>query len=302
MRRATTPRLPFRVLLAASLALLGAHAAETEAEASAAVAPEPLTEPLALRDGDSLHYRIAWGIFPKAGEIKIFAETVPATDDAAGGAAPTASAAAEDAANTAAPPAPFLQITTTTGTRSTLKKLFRFYAEAHAIFDTRTWLLQRSTEESSSKRKQTRQHLSFDYASGLAHYINDERPEKTRTLALPPGQPMDLITCLVQTRAWDLRPGQSRDALVIFEDDFYELTIHATGYEDLSTPLGKFRTLVLEPRMEKTPPKGMFRRGSTVKVWISQDAARLPVRFQVEFKFGSGTATLVSYHLSEAEE
>ena len=47
--------------------------------------------------------------------------------------------------------------------------------------------------------------------------------------------------------------------------------------------------------MEKTPPKGMFKRGSSVHVWISQDGQRLPVRFEVEFKFGAGISTLVHY-------
>jgi hypothetical protein len=39
----------------------------------------------------------------------------------------------------------------------------------------------------------------------------------------------------------------------------------------------------------------MFKRGSSVRVWISQDERRLPVKFLVDFKFGSGVATLVNY-------
>jgi len=258
-----------------SLPLLGEH---TEAAQTAKL------EPIALHDGEFLHYRIAWGVFPKAGEIKITAEKIAAQPN---------SRDAEDSET--APLSPTLRITTTTRTSGTLKNFFRFRAESCADFDLRSGLLQRSEEHSESKRKQTRQQLHFDYAARVSDYRNEVEPEKSKKLALPPGQPMDLITSLVQTRAWDLRPGESRDALVIFDDDFYELTIHATGYETLTTPLGKFRTLVLEPRMERTEPKGMFKRGSTVKVWISQDAQRLPVRFQVEFKFGSGIATLVGY-------
>ena len=64
--------------------------------------------------------------------------------------------------------------------------------------------------------------------------------------------------------------------------------IQGRGIED-------FITLVLEPRMEKTPPKGMFKNGSTVRVWISQDERRLPVKFEVEFKIGTGVATLARY-------
>jgi hypothetical protein len=51
--------------------------------------------------------------------------------------------------------------------------------------------------------------------------------------------------------------------------------------------MGFFKTVVLVPRMEKTPPIGMFKRGSTVRVWIeTDDDRRLPVRFEVGFKFG----------------
>jgi hypothetical protein len=40
----------------------------------------------------------------------------------------------------------------------------------------------------------------------------------------------------------------------------------------------------------------MFRRGSTVRVWIeTDDDRRLPVRFEVGFRFGTGTASLIEY-------
>ena len=114
-------------------------------------------------------------------------------------------------------------------------------------------------------------------------------------LDIPPGDPQDLIMALLQTRAWDLKVGEARDALVLFNDDFYQLTIHAARYEVVRTKHGDYNTIVLEPRMEKTEPKGMFKRGSTVRVWISQDAHRLPVKFEVEFNIGTGTATLDTY-------
>jgi hypothetical protein len=60
--------------------------------------------------------------------------------------------------------------------------------------------------------------------------------------------------------------------------------------------MGLFKATVLVPRMEKSPPIGMFKRGSTVRVWIeNNDDRRLPVRFEVGFKFGTGTATLLNY-------
>lgn len=94
---------------------------------------------------------------------------------------------------------------------------------------------------------------------------------------------------------------EKQDADVVFEDDIYQLTIYALGYETVETPLGRFKTLKLEPRMEKTPPLGMFRRGSKVHVWIAvEDPRRLPVKFEVEFKFGAGVSTLIDYQPPES--
>ncbi|MGC4071752.1 MAG: DUF3108 domain-containing protein [Nibricoccus sp.] len=48
------------------------------------------------------------------------------------------------------------------------------------------------------------------------------------------------------------------------------------------------------PIMEKEP-KGMFKRGGTVRVWISQDDKHLPVKLEVSLKYGTGTAWLTDY-------
>ncbi len=110
---------------------------------------------------------------------------------------------------------------------------------------------------------------------------------------------MDLISSLVQARAWKLKPGEKIDALVMFEEEPYELTFHARrSYEKIKTspPRHPFDTLVLVPKMRKNRAgRACSKRGSTVRVWISQDERHLPVKFEVEFKFGSGVATLVDY-------
>jgi len=93
------------------------------------------------------------------------------------------------------------------------------------------------------------------------------------------------------------RPAQQRDALVIFKDQFYPLTIRAEeDFDYVLSSMGLFKAIVLVPRMEKTPPLGMFKNGSTVRVWIeTNDSRRLPVRFEVGFRIGTGTATIMSY-------
>jgi hypothetical protein len=46
--------------------------------------------------------------------------------------------------------------------------------------------------------------------------------------------------------------------------------------------------------MEKNP-KGLFKRGGQIKVWIAQDGSRLPVKMQLKLKIGSATLLLAKY-------
>jgi Protein of unknown function (DUF3108) len=230
-----------------------------------------LVRALPLADGETLGYRVSWSIVPGAGEIKISAQQ----------------------ANTA--PRPELVVTTTTATRRLARLLLPFDAEAKSVFDLSTGTLRSLTEHSQQREKRSEHRVDFDYATRQATYLSSRAPAQTRLLPIPAGDPTDLIMGLLQTRSWDLKPGEKRDALVLFDDDFYELTIYMIRYEEVRTSLGTFPTIVLEPRMEKTPAKGMFKRGSSVRVWIAQNPERLPVKFEVEFKIGTGTATLESY-------
>lgn len=226
----------------------------------------------ALRDGEAMTFRVGWGLFFNAGEIKISAQSATAGSNG-----------------------PQLRVTTTTETKGFARALYTFEGRAEALLDAKTGRLLTNVETTKAPNKETKNSVTFDYAKSTAAYVNAVDSAKDTTLTVPPGDPLDLIMSLVQTRMWNLKPGEQRDALVLFDDEFYELTIHADRLEEVRTPLGTFNTLVLIPRMEKTAPKGMFKRGSEVSVWISQDERRLPVKFQVEFKFGAGVATLTNY-------
>src|SRR5687768_16337794 len=224
---------------------------------------------LPLQDGERLTYRVSWAIVPGAGEIKISARQEPGKDR--------------------------LTVTTNTATRRLARMLLPFEAVASSVFDLKTGRMVTLHESSLAKGRRSEHRVTFDYDTRVATYAAIGEKENPRELPMPPGDPTDLMMGLLQTRTWDLSPGQKRDVLVLFDDDFYELTIHMARYENVETPVGKFCTVALEPRMDKTPPKGMFRRGSRVRIWIAQDTHRLPVKFEVEFKIGTGTATLEAY-------
>lgn len=231
--------------------------------------PMQLTAPsaraVALRDGESLTYRIGWGLFQHAAKIKI---TAARGDEG-------------------------IQVITTTETRGFIKALYPFSGAAELNFDPADRLTH-AVARTYAKRRDTHASLALDYSAARATYTDHLRPERSANLPLPPGQPLDFITSLVQARAWDLAVGQSHPALVIFDDDFYQLTITAEAVETISTPQGNLPALRLVPSMAGEP-RGLFRRGGRIAVWISTDEARLPVRFEVAVAVGTATATLVDY-------
>ena len=284
--------------------------------------------PLPLQAGEQLNYRVSWTVVPGAGEIKVAAANDPA---AAGRLLVTTTTTTRRLAKLLLPFEARAESTFDLATGKLLalqeRSATRGKQQEHSVaFDYAARLATYTkTQPPQPPRGYHPIHswfvpielhdtvtitpLATDQPSRHVVEWADDAPRpspidwplekdlavRAHRLLEPEGDPADLIMALLQTRTWNLQPGEKRDALVLFDDDFYELTLYALRFEKLRTGLGEFNTLVLEPRMEKVPPKGMFKRGSTVRVWIAQDERRLPVRFEVEFKIGTGTATLDSY-------
>ena len=239
----------------------------------ASAAADPQLPSVALRDGESLTYNVRWGLIPTVGRIKISADTL--TQDGRS----------------------VLRVTTVTWTRGPARALFPFDGRGESVYDAKTGLLLSSSEWSTYRNKEVKDSIIFNYGKMSAEFSDDIHPEKSHSVAIPEGDPSDLILALINTRFWKVTPDMARDALVIFQDQFYPLTIRPEADPDyIFTAMGFFNTVVLVPRMEKTAPKGMFKRGSTVRVWIeTDDDRRLLVRFEVGFRFGTGTASLIEY-------
>jgi hypothetical protein len=237
---------------------------------SALTAPSR-AQPLSFKDGERFTFRVSWGIFSHAGDITIAAHT----EKLAG--------------------LPQVRVITDTSTQGFIRKLYRFDGRAESIFDAKDGRMLAASASTTSKKKNTRAMAVFDYEAGLVRYEDFLRPDRNAGIPIPPDHPMDLITSLIEARAWNLKTGDRRPVTVMFDDEFYDLTLVAERIEHVDTEAGECDALVIVPVMEKEP-KGMFKRGGTVRVWISQDEKHLPVKLEVSMKYGTGTAWLTHYH------
>jgi hypothetical protein len=230
---------------------------------------EPFT---AFGDGERLVYKVSWGIIG-AGKIIISAKAETGPDGK-----------------------PLMRITNTIGSTGMVRSMYRFDNASEILIERDTGRMLWSAEKGQERDKKTESRTDFDYAANLARHKDTYRPGRDREIPFTAGaEPMDLISALVQTRRWEIKPGESRDMLVHFGRDIFPVTIHATGIEEVDTPLGEFKALTLVPRMEKEPPRGLFKRGGEIKVCIAQSGARLPVKMQLQLGFGSATLTLIEH-------
>ena len=136
--------------------------------------------------------------------------------------------------------------------------------------------------------------MAIDYGTRRAVYTDYIRPDRSVELELPAQNVADFITTLIQTRVWDINLGERREVSVLFDDEFYDLVITAEEEETIKTKWGKTKALRLVPRMEVNP-KGMFRKGGEVRVWVSQDERHLPLRFDVKVAVGTAMAVLTDF-------
>ena len=222
-------------------------------------------------DGETFTYKVAWAVFPGAGRIVIAAH-----DDVLQG-------------------RPVVQLTVDTTTRGVVRVFYNYEDKAVALVDRITGQLIRASDKGGGGGKQTSDsETTFDYRTRKVTHVNRARPGRSRTFDLPPGEPIDLISCLIDTRNWNVKPGDKRDAVVYFDNDVYPVTITAMDYEPVDTALGSFRALRLEPAMTHDA-KGIFARQGQIQVWVSQDTPRLPVKMQLHLKLGTATLTLIKH-------
>lgn len=91
-------------------------------------------------------------------------------------------------------------------------------------------------------------------------------------------------------RTLPLEVGKTYTYTRYFRQDRNPVTIAVLGREKCDVPgTGETQCLVLHPSMDS---KGLFGRKANARLWITDDARRLPVQIKSKFPFGTGTLKL----------
>jgi len=137
------------------------------------------------------------------------------------------------------------------------------------------------------------QRVSIDPVRGVAT-VEDAKISTTRFDVAP--CVLDVLSAFYVTRLRGV-PEQGRLSLPVFDNGKpYELGVRFVGREalDLPAPLGRAtNTLVIEPQLLEGT--GLFVKEGRLRIWLTDDARRIPVRMRSKVAIGSVSADLETY-------
>lgn len=123
----------------------------------------------------------------------------------------------------------------------------------------------------------------------------DDAKVKQKAFALPPCV-LDVLSAFFVVRVRGIAEAEPLRLPVFDNGKSYVLEVRFLGRErlDLPPPLGKnVATLVVEPLLAEGT--GLFVKEGRLKIWLTDDARRIPVRLKSKVGIGSVTAELESY-------
>lgn len=105
----------------------------------------------------------------------------------------------------------------------------------------------------------------------------------------------DPLSCLYWTRAQNLEIGKTYLIRTNSEEDIFDIELSIIGKETVTVPAGKFDTIILLPNLKGK--ETIFKHEGTMKIWLSNDKYKIPVKMEGKIIIGSIKATLVKYKL-----
>ena len=173
--------------------------------------------------------------------------------------------------------------------------LFRFRVDDRTVA---TWdpvsgcslSIEKHLREGRAERDQV---VLFDPARGTAD-VQDRKIDQTRFEVGPCA--LDVLSAFFATRIRGVPEEEPLNLPVFDNGKHYRLAVRFVERErlDLPPPLGKHvPTVVVEPQLLEGT--GLFVKEGRLKIWLTDDARRIPVRMRSKVAIGSVSADLESY-------
>ena len=147
----------------------------------------------------------------------------------------------------------------------------------------------RNVEENKYRLKE---EVFYNYEDKVARI--EVKDKETKNMPIPdPVQ--DIVSGYYFLRQIDynrMKPGEVVSMNAFFDKELYPFKVRYVGRETIKTKFGKVKTIVISPIM---PANGMFDGENSIRLWMSDDAARIPLKVRAELYVGAVELDIKNY-------
>jgi uncharacterized protein (DUF736 family) len=168
---------------------------------------------------------------------------------------------------------------------SRVRDTWRSYIDTSAILP---HLFERQIQE-NKYRKEEKVYFNHNKDQAISS-VKDE----TKTFNVP-NNIHDIISGYYFLRTIDFErvsEGEIIEVPTFFDGEIYKLRVRYVGKDVIKTKFGRTRVLRLNPLI---PSNKFFKDEGAMRIWVSDDSNKIPVKAEVELKIGSLEMDLKSY-------
>jgi Protein of unknown function (DUF3108) len=159
-----------------------------------------------------------------------------------------------------------------------IRDTWRSYIDTSALVPQR---FHTNVQEGKYRKEET---VHFNYQNRVIR--SEEKNDESKEFDMPQNV-QDILSgyCYLRTIDFNqLRLNETVPIPAFFDDKLYDFKIRYRGREEISTKFGKIRCIKIAPVM---PKNEMFDGESSIRVWITDDKNRIPVKIEADMFMGA---------------
>lgn len=161
-----------------------------------------------------------------------------------------------------------------------------------SYIDTSTILPQAFNMSQREGKYRKNQKVQFDHAAAKVISKDDEETQELKA----PSNLHDVISGYFYLRTLDfgrMREGDLVSVKAFYDNEFYDMRVKYLGREVVKTKFGSVNAFKISPMM---PNKNdFFEDNDSIRIWVSDDENRVPIKAEVDLALGSIEMDLKKY-------
>lgn len=166
-----------------------------------------------------------------------------------------------------------------------------------SYIDTATKIPQRSLRDIEEGNYRLKEMVMFDYVNKKANVIRESGKELERSTAsyTISSNLQDIVSGAYYLRTLDyskMAVGTNINLQAFFEDKLFDFTVRYAGKERVKTSHGYINAIKIQPVM---PDNELFDGGNSIRMWLSDDGNKIPVKIEADLFIGKVEVDLKSF-------